>query len=70
MTDDERGVAGIRSLPEDLHEAIRLAAGPEVLREALGGHVHQFLIRNKREQWDAYKAYMTPYETDRYLPII
>jgi glutamine synthetase len=70
MTDDERDVAGIRSLPQDLHEAIRLAAGSGVLRDALGEHVHEFLIRNKRQEWDAYKAYVTPYELERYLPIL
>ena len=70
MTGDERDVAGIRSLPEDLHEAIRLAADSTVLRDALGEHVHEFLIRNKRQEWDGYKAYVSPYETDRYLPIL
>ena len=60
MTEDERGAAGIESLPEDLVEAIHLAEGSEVLREALGDHVHEYLIRNKREEWDAFKAYVTP----------
>jgi glutamine synthetase len=70
MTEAEREDAGIRSLPEDLHDAIGLAERSEVLREALGDHVHEFLIRNKREEWDAYKAYVTPYELERYLPIL
>ncbi len=70
MTEHEREVAGIRSLPEDLVEAIHLAEGSDVLREALGDHVHEFLIRNKREEWDAYKSYVTPYELERYLPIL
>jgi glutamine synthetase len=70
MTEDERRAAGIRSLPADLHEAIELASGSKVLREALGEHVHEFLIRNKREEWDAYKSYVTPYELQRYLPVL
>jgi glutamine synthetase len=70
MTEDERRAAGIRSLPADLHEAIELAGDSKVLREALGDHVHEFLIRNKREEWDAYKSYVTPYELERYLPIL
>ena len=32
MTDEERGAAGIASLPEDLAEAIDLAEGSELLR--------------------------------------
>ena len=70
MTDQERDVAGIRSLPEDLLEAIRLAEGSEVLREALGDHVLEYLMRNKREEWDAFKSHVTPYELERYLPIL
>src|SRR6266705_2360793 len=70
MSDAERNAAGIRSLPPDLHEAIALAEGSEVLRRALGDHVHEFLIRNKRAEWDSFKAYVTPYELERYLPIL
>ena len=40
-----------------------------MLREALGTHVHEFLIRNKREEWDGYKAYVSPHEIERRLPI-
>jgi glutamine synthetase len=70
MTEDERETARIASLPQDLHEAIHLADGSQVLREALGTHVHEFLIRNKRQEWDGYKAYVSPYELERYLPIL
>jgi glutamine synthetase len=70
MTDEEREVAGIPSLPQNLHEAIRLAEGSDVLKSALGDHVHEFLIRNKREEWDAFKTHVTPYERERYLPIL
>jgi glutamine synthetase len=70
MTEEERRAAGIESLPEDLYEAIRAAEESKVLREALGDHVHEYLIRNKREEWDAYKAYVTPYELERYLAVL
>jgi glutamine synthetase len=70
MTDDERSTAGIASLPEDLHDAITLAEESEVLRTALGDHVHEFLIRNKRAEWDSFKSYVSPYELERYLPVL
>ncbi len=70
MTDDERRAAGIASLPEDLYEAITLAADSKVVREGLGEHVHEWLLRNKRAEWDGFKAYVTPYEVERYLPIL
>jgi glutamine synthetase len=70
MTESERAEAGIESLPEDLHEATRLAEGSELLRETLGDHVLSYLVRNKREEWDAYKSYVTPFELERYLPLL
>jgi glutamine synthetase len=70
MTEEERREAGIESLPEDLSEAIRAAEGSELLHETLGAHVLEYLVRNKREEWDAYKAYVSPYELDRYLPVL
>jgi glutamine synthetase len=70
MSEDERRAAGIESLPEDLFEAIAVAERSDVVREALGDHVFEFLMRNKREEWDGYKAYVTPYELERYLPLL
>jgi glutamine synthetase len=70
MTEEERHEAGIESLPEDLYEAIGAAEASELLHEALGPHVFNYLARNKRDEWDGYKAYVTPYELERYLPIL
>ncbi len=70
MSEAERRAAGIESLPEDLHEAIAAAERSELVREVLGDHVFEYLIRNKREEWDAYKSYVTPYELERYLPVL
>jgi glutamine synthetase len=70
MSGAEREAAGIASLPQDLHDAIGLAERSDVLRAALGDHVHEYLIRNKREEWDAFKSYVTPFELARYLPIL
>jgi glutamine synthetase len=70
MSEAERAAAGIASLPEDMHDAITLAEGSKVLREALGEHVHEYLIRNKRSEWDSFKSYVSPYELERYLPVL
>lgn len=70
MTDDERREAGITNLPEDLPEAIHLAEDSKILRDALGDHVHEFLIRNKKAEWEAFKSYVSPFELQRYLPIL
>src|SRR5712691_10313257 len=70
MSEDERRAAGIESLPENLHEAIDVAEHSDLVRRTLGDHVFEFLIRNKREEWDGFKAYVTPYELERYLPLL
>ncbi len=70
MSEDERRAAGIESLPEDLYEAIAVAEGSELVRETLGDHVFEYLVRNKREEWDEYRAHVTPYEVERYLPVL
>src|SRR5436190_8543045 len=54
MSEEERAAAGITTLPEDLHEAIRLAEDSEVLRGVLGPHVHTYLMRNKGEEGDGF----------------
>jgi glutamine synthetase len=70
MSEDERASAGINSLPVDLHEAIQEFKSSALMREALGDHVFDYLIRNKQAEWDEYKAIVTPYELDRYLAVL
>ncbi len=70
MTETERVEAGIDSLPEDLHDAIQEFEKSSFVREALGDHVCDFLVRNKLEEWDEYKTLVTPYELSRYLSIL
>ena len=70
MTEAERVEAGIGSLPEDLYNAIKEFEQSSFVREALGDHVCDYLVRNKWEEWDEYKTLVTPYELSRYLPIL
>jgi glutamine synthetase len=69
-TTEERKAAGISSLPGDLEGAIIAFEGSELMREALGDHIFEYLIRNKRAEWDAYRALVTSWEIDRYLEIL
>jgi glutamine synthetase len=36
----------------------------------LGEELFHFFIRNKKLEWDEYKAQVTQYEIDKYLPIL
>jgi glutamine synthetase len=44
--------------------------GSELVAETLGEHVFEFFLRNKREEWAAYRQQVTPFEFDRYLPVL
>jgi glutamine synthetase len=70
MSEEERAAKGIGTLPGSLYEAIRLAEGSEMLRKALGDHTFNSLIQNKRIEWERYRAAVTDFELDRYLPIL
>jgi glutamine synthetase len=70
MTQEARAERGIGTLPGSLNEAIEAAAGSDLLREALGEHVYESLIANKRLEWDQYRRHITDYELKRYLPTL
>jgi glutamine synthetase len=67
MTPEERMAEGLESLPTSLNEAIEVMEGSELVADALGEHVFEYFILNKRREWADYKAYVTPFEIDRYL---
>ena len=67
MTPEERAAEGIGSLPQNLAEAVTAMEESELVAEALGEHVFEYFIRNKRSEWMDYKAHVTPWELDRYL---
>jgi glutamine synthetase len=67
MTPEERAAEGIGSLPQNLAEAVTAMEESELVAEALGEHVFDYFIRNKRSEWVDYKSHVTPWELDRYL---
>ncbi len=69
-TDEERREAGIDTLPGDLERAIVAFEGSELMRETLGDHIFEYLIRNKRAEWEAYRALVTSWEVERYLEVL
>jgi glutamine synthetase len=70
MTEEERQKRGIGTLPASLLEAILLTEKSEIVQKALGEHVFEAFIQNKRIEWDQYRTQVTEYELKRYLPIL
>jgi glutamine synthetase len=70
MTEDERRKRGILSLPGSLGEAISETEKSALVREALGDHIFQKFIDNKKIEWDNYRVHVSEYELMRYLPVL
>lgn len=58
------------SLPTDLNEAIAQMEKSDLVRETLGEHVFEYVLRNKRSEWLEYSRQVSAYELDRYLPVL
>jgi glutamine synthetase len=70
LSHEEREKLGIQSLPADLGEAILEAENSELLYKALGEHVFSRLLELKRAEFEDYRVQVTPYEIQKYLPIL
>ena len=70
MSAAQRREKGIGTLPSSLWEAILLTENSEVVRKALGEHVFNAFIENKKIEWDKWRIQVTEYELKRYLPIL
>lgn len=70
MTEKEREAKGIETLPASLGEAIQLTEKSELVRKALGDHVFDAFIENKKIEWNQYRAQVTDYEIKRYLSVL
>jgi glutamine synthetase len=62
--------ANPESLPANLDEAIAVMEKSQLVRETLGEHVFEYVLRNKRAEWQDYRRQVSAYELDRYLPVL
>ena len=70
LSDAERDELGVKTLPESLGEAIKIAEGSELLKKALGEHIFSRFIELKKKEWNDYRVQLTTWEMDRYLSIL
>ena len=70
MTEKQREARGIRTLPANLADAIALTEKSALVKEALGDHVFNAFIENKKIEWNQYRIHVSKYEQDRYLPML
>ncbi|MEI7827045.1 MAG: type I glutamate--ammonia ligase [Euryarchaeota archaeon] len=70
MTPQQLETNGIGALPENLGLAIKEAKDSELVRNALGDFVFDRLIQLKMKEWEEYRAQLSQYELDKFLPIL
>ena len=66
----ERRAMGYEPLPASLADAVLVMEKSELVAETLGERVFDFVLRNKRAEWESYRAQVTPYELDTYLFVL
>ena len=64
----ERRAMGITPLPKSLSEAVTLMEKSELVADTLGEQVFRYFLANKQEEYRAYRAQVTPFELQRFLP--
>ena len=66
LTDMERSVLGIESLPGSLDSALKLMESSDLVAEILGEDAFDYFLRDKRAEWAEYRAQVTPLERARF----
>jgi len=70
MTPETRAERGIESLPANLAEAIVETEKSDLVRDALGDHIFNKFIENKKIEYDHYRTHVSQYELEKYLPVL
>ena len=69
LTPEERRAMGYRELQSSLGVALGEMEKSELVAEALGEHVFDYFLRNKRAEWEEYRSNVTPFELRKYLSL-
>ncbi len=67
MDDAMLAKLGIQQLPQSLSDALRVMERSELVQQALGEHIFEWFLRNKRTEWRDYKTHVSQFEVDRYM---
>jgi len=70
MTEKERKDANILALPDSLSKAVHYMEKDELVRDALGDHIFEQFMRNKKITWEEHQAQVTSYEIEKFMPIL
>lgn len=66
QSERELAAQGIVRLPRTLGEAVDCFEGSELMHTVLGDHIFDYLVREKRAEWESYCRAVTDWERTRY----
>jgi glutamine synthetase len=58
---------GVTRLPGTMGEALNAFAEDAVVQETLGAYITDLLLTVKRDEWESYRAHVSPWEFSRYV---
>ncbi|WP_429457615.1 glutamine synthetase family protein [Microbacterium sp. ZKA21] len=70
LSDAERRALGYEALPASLDHALEYMERSELVAETLGEQVFNYVLRNKRREWEAYRGQVTPFELKSNLELL
>jgi len=66
-TEADRRSSDSGMLPTNLSTALDVMEDSDLVRNALGEHIFEWFLRNKRAEWAAYRTHVSSFELQRYL---
>ncbi|GAA3947613.1 glutamine synthetase family protein [Microbacterium soli] len=70
LSDSERRALGYAPLPASLDHALEYMQDSELVAETLGEQVFNYVLLNKRKDWEAYRGQVTPFELQNDLGLL
>lgn len=70
LSDSERRALGYAALPASLDHALEYMQESELVAETLGEQVFNYVLLNKRKEWEAYRGQVTPFELKSNLELL
>lgn len=67
LTDRQMLEAGYTPLPRSLKEALDVFEDSQLMKDALGEHIHSFFLKKKRDEWHKFESTITEWEIKHYL---
>ena len=67
LSEHERQVLGIDSLPASLHSALECMKNSDLVAQTLGEEVFDYVLRNKFKEWAEYRHQITPQEIRQFI---